>query len=166
MNSANPMISLLKKLLKQFPGSAKKMQGELAMAGAERGGDELLVGDDIAAQGVVPIFSNSEQGQDSGFRELLRNLLVFDIGELLHPRTFLYLLVFLVPVIFQIYNTLTINSLSLQNEQLREQIQMTSSVITSQELKVHELQSIHNIAKDAAALGLVASRVPAVELDP
>ena len=160
------MISLLKKFQKQAPGSGKKMPEKLAVAGGEGGGDELLFIGDVAAQGVVPLFSNSEQAKDSGFRELMRNLFVFDIGELLQPKTFLYLLVFLGPVIFQIYNTLTINSLSLQNEQLREQIQMTSSVITSQELKVHELQSIHNIAKDAAALGLVASRVPAVELDP
>ena len=117
----------------------------------------------LPLSGVVPV-SPAKAPSASGFRELLSNTLEFDIGALLHPKTFLYLLCFLGTGIFQINNTLTIKSLALQNEKLRVQIQLTSSVISSQELKVHELQSIHNIAEDAAKLGLAASNVPAVEL--
>ena len=43
---------------------------------------------------------------------------------------------------------------------------MRYSVITSQELKVRELQSIHNIAQAAASLGLTAASVSPVELEP
>jgi len=102
--------------------------------------------------------------ENSGFRELLTNALKFDIGALLRPKTFVYLLVGTVMFLFQTYNTLTIINLAQQNDKLREQIHMSSSVITSQELRVHELHSIHNIAQDAASLGLAASNVPAVEL--
>ncbi|NTV93480.1 MAG: hypothetical protein HGA72_09565 [Chlorobiaceae bacterium] len=52
----------------------------------------------------------------------------------------------------------------MQNELLREQLQMSTSVITAQELKASELQSIHNITECTGALGLHASSVPAVEL--
>ena len=43
---------------------------------------------------------------------------------------------------------------------------MNSSVITSQELKMDELHSIRNIARDAAALGLSPTSIPPVELEP
>ena len=100
------------------------------------------------------------------FKELLSNALQFDIGVLLRLRTFVYLLAGTGLFLFQTYNTLAIISLALQNEKLREQIQMTTSVITSQELKVHELHSIHNIAQDAVSLGLTISSAPPVEIDP
>ena len=94
------------------------------------------------------------------------NTLKFDIGMLLQPKTFLYLLVGTVIFLIQTYNTLAIINLAQQNEKLREQILMTSSVITSQDLKVHELHSIHNITQDALKMGLEPSSVPPVKLLP
>lgn len=111
-------------------------------------------------------FQEVRDPEDSGIRELVSNTLEFDIGSLLRPRSFLYILAGMGIILFQTYNNLAINNLALKNERLREQIQMTSSVITSQELKIHELHSIRNIAQDAAALGLVASSIPPVELEP
>jgi hypothetical protein len=111
-------------------------------------------------------FDEVKAAEDSGIRELVSNTLEFDIGSLLRPRSFLYILAGMGIILFQTYNNLAINNLALQNEQLREQIQMTSSVITSQELKMHELHSIRNIAQDAAVLGLAASSIPPVELVP
>ncbi len=90
----------------------------------------------------------------------------FDIGTLLQLKTFLYLFGGTVIFLLQTYNTLTIINLARENEKLREQIVMTSSVITSQELKVHELHSIHNITQDALKIELTPSGVPAVELWP
>jgi hypothetical protein len=107
-----------------------------------------------------------KMAQDSGLRELVSNTLEFDIGSLLRPKALLYIPIGAVIFLFQVYNTLAINNLSVQNEKLREQIQMTSSVITSQELKIDELHSIRNITQDAAALGLSASSIPPVELEP
>jgi hypothetical protein len=111
-------------------------------------------------------FDEVKTPEDSGIRGLVSNTLEFDISSLLRPRSFLYILAGMGIILFQTYNNLAINNLALQNEQLREQIQMTSSVITSQELKIHELHSIRNIAQDAAALGLAASSIPPVELEP
>lgn len=88
----------------------------------------------------------------------------FDIASLLRLRSFLYLLGGTVVFLFQTNNTLSIINLARENERLREQIQMTSSVITSQELKVHELHSIHNIVQTAETLGLMASGEPSVKL--
>ncbi len=115
--------------------------------------------------GVEKIFQ-LESSKYSGFRELLSNARKFDIGALLRPKAFVYLLFGTGIVLFQIHNTLSIINLAKQNERLREQIQMRYSVITAQELKVHELHSIHNITQAAASLGITASSVPAVELDP
>jgi hypothetical protein len=92
--------------------------------------------------------------------------LKFDIAALLQLKTFLYLLGATLIFLVQTYNTLAIINLARQNEKLREQILMTSSVITSQELKVHELHSIHNIAQDALKIGLEPSGIPPVELRP
>lgn len=111
-------------------------------------------------------FSEVKVLQDSGFRELVSNTLEFDVGSLLRPSSFLYILAGVGIILFQTNNNLAINNLALQNEKLREQIQMTSSVITSQELKMDELHSIRNIAQDASALGLVSSSIPPVELEP
>jgi hypothetical protein len=105
-------------------------------------------------------------GRDTGIRELASNTLEFDIGTLLRPRSFLYILAVMGVILLQTYNNLAINNLAFRNEKLREQIQMTSSVITSQELKIDELHSIRNIAQDAVALGLTASSIPPVELHP
>lgn len=107
---------------------------------------------------------SSEGVARSGFREFVSNALEFDIGSLLQLKSFVYLLVATGLFLFQTNNTLSIINLSLQNEKLRTELDMISSVITSQELKVHELQSIHNIAEDASLLGLSASSTPPVEL--
>ncbi len=115
---------------------------------------------------VVARFGEARGWQNSGLRELVSNTLEFDIGSLLRPSSFLYILVGVGIILFQTHNNLAINNLALQNERLREQIQMTSSVITSQELKMDELHSIRNIAQDASALGLVSSSIPPVELEP
>lgn len=90
----------------------------------------------------------------------------FDIAALLQPKTFIYLLIGTGLFLLQTNNTLAIIELSKQNEKLREQIQMSSSMITSQKLKADELHSIHNITQEAAALGLTPSSVPPVELEP
>ena len=119
-----------------------------------------LTGDDFQAGGAGNGF------KESGFKELVSNTLKFDIGVLLRLRTFVYLLAGTGIFLFQTYNTLAIKNLALQNEKIREQIQMSASVITSQDLKVHELHSIHNIAQDAASLGLTMSSAPPVELEP
>ncbi len=94
------------------------------------------------------------------------NPLKFDIASLLQLKTFLYLLGGTLIFLVQTYNTLAIINLARQNEKLRDQILMTTSVITSQELKVHELHSIHNIAQDALKIGLEPSVIPPVELRP
>ncbi len=105
------------------------------------------------------------QGNISPIEPVL-NTLKFDISILLQPKTFLYLLGITVIFLVQTYNTLAIINLARQNERLRDQILMTSSVITSQELRVHELHSIHNITQDAVKLGLEPSGIPPVELRP
>jgi len=93
-------------------------------------------------------------------------MMKFDIAALLQPKTFIYLLIGTGLFLFQTNNTLAIIELAKQNEKLREQIQMSSSMITSQKLKADELHSIHNITQEAAALGLTPSSVPPVELEP
>lgn len=91
---------------------------------------------------------------------------VFDIAAILRLRTFLYLIAGTALLLFQIHNTLTIKTLSRQNEQLREQLRISTSISTAQSLKVNELQSIHNISEQALSLGLSSSAVPPVELAP
>lgn len=105
-------------------------------------------------------------GEDFSPIEPAINTLKFDIVSLLQLKTFLYLLGGTLIFLVQTYNTLAIINLARQNEKLRDQILMTTSVITSQELKVHELHSIHNIAQDALKIGLEPSVIPPVELRP
>ncbi|MEI7747486.1 MAG: hypothetical protein WCI81_00240 [Chlorobiaceae bacterium] len=90
----------------------------------------------------------------------------FDIGALLQPKTFLYLLAGTGIFLFQTHNNLAITELAQQNETLREQLRISASMITSQKLKADELHSIHNIAQEAAALGLTPSSIPPVEIEP
>jgi hypothetical protein len=116
--------------------------------------------------GAARRFGEVKYAHNSRVREVLSNALEFDVGSLLHPKALLYIPTGALVFLFQVYNTLAINNLSVKNEKLREQIQMTSSVITSQELKMDELHSIRNIAPDAAALGLSLSSMPPVELEP
>ncbi len=145
MDARNAISPYLHNFLRHIKGFGNKMFGD---------------------QPVVGRFGETRGWQDSGFRELVSNTLEFDIGSLLRPSSFLYILVGVGIILFQTNNNLAINNLALQNERLREQIQMTSSVITSQELKMDELHSIRNIAQDASALGLVSSSIPPVELEP
>jgi len=105
-------------------------------------------------------------GKDNSQEKVVNNPFEFDIASLLRLRSFLYLLAGTGFFVFQIHNNLAINNLAKQNEQLREQVQMTSSVIISQELKVHELHSIHNIVQTANTLDLMASCVPPVTIAP
>lgn len=89
----------------------------------------------------------------------------FDIGAILRLRTFLYLIAATALFLFQIHNTLTIRELAKQNERLREQLRISTSIRTAQELKASELQSIHNISGYAQALGLSSSAVPPVDIE-
>ena len=91
---------------------------------------------------------------------------IFDIGAILRLRTFLYLIAGTALLLFQIHSTLSIKELARQNEQLREQLRISTSIRTSQELKASELQSIHNISGYAQGLGLISSAVPPVDLEP
>ncbi len=145
MDVGNAVSRFLYKLLRSFKGFLEKSVGEPYAAGH---------------------FNEVKERQNSGLRELVSNTLEFDVGSLLRPSSFLYILAGVGIILFQTNNNLAINNLALQNEKLRESIQMTSSVITSQELKMDELHSIRNIAQDASALGLVSSSIPPVELEP
>lgn len=91
---------------------------------------------------------------------------IFDIGAILRLRTFLYLIAATALFLFQIHNTLTIKELAKQNERLREQLRISTSIRTAQELKASELQSIHNISGYAQALGLSSSALPPVDIEP
>ena len=174
MNGINAFFGTFDRLSQQlkgvrgfagFRGFRSKMPAEVIVAGQSGRAEEIVLTPDDLHAGVGT--ASAGQGfKESDFKELLSNTLTFDLGALLRLRTFVYLLAGTLIFLFQTYNTLAINNLALQNEKLREQIQMTSSVITSQELKVDELHSIHNIAKDAASLGLTASSAPPVEIDP
>lgn len=145
MAARNALNFFLYKLLRSVKGFWEKSVGEPYAAGR---------------------FGEVKERQDLGFRELVSNTLEFDVSSLLRPSSFLYILAGVGIILFQTNNNLAINDLALRNEKLREQIQMTSSVITSQELKMDELHSIRNIAQDASALGLVSSSIPPVELEP
>ena len=145
MDARNAFSLFLYKILRIVKGVWKKKAGEPYVSGR---------------------FSEVKMRHGSGFRELISNTLEFDISSLLRPSSFLYILAGVGIILFQTNNNLAINDLALRNEKLREQIQMTSSVITSQELKMDELHSIRNIAQDASALGLVSSSIPPVELEP
>lgn len=116
-----------------------------------------------APEALLSDFSGSTANSD-GSRVFSGESADFDFASLLRLRSFLYLLAGTVVFLFQINNTLSIINLARENERLREQIQMTTSVITAQDLKVHELHSIHNIVQTAEALGLMASCEPSVKL--
>ncbi|NTU53072.1 MAG: hypothetical protein HGA97_05090 [Chlorobiaceae bacterium] len=91
---------------------------------------------------------------------------IFDIAALLRLRTFLYLIAVTVLVLFQIYNTLVIKELAGKNERLREQLRISTSIITAEELKAREIQSIRYISGFAEKLELESPAVPPLELEP
>lgn len=91
---------------------------------------------------------------------------IFDIGSLLRLRTFVYLLLGTVLFLVQISNTLAINDLAKRNERLREQLRISTSISTADELKSRELQSIRYISGYAKNLELDSSFIPPVEIEP
>jgi hypothetical protein len=108
---------------------------------------------------------DDQKAEASGVRPSRRVSAPFDIGRILRFSTFGYIAGVTLFALLQIYNTLAIKGLSRQNEQLRERLRISTSISTAQELKVSELQSIHNITQYALALGLSTSSVPPVEID-
>lgn len=144
----NKFIALFAYLGKRIKGVAPQPAPTPSIPPSQRFGEVKEVGADENVSPIEPVI----------------NTLKFDIATLLQPKTFLYLVVGTVIFLVQTYNTLAIINLSRQNEKLREQILMTGSVITSQELRVHELHSIHNITQDALKMGLEPSGVPPIEL--
>lgn len=90
----------------------------------------------------------------------------FDFGIVLRLRSFLYLLAATVLFLLQIGNTLAINDLAGRNEHLREELRISTSIRTAQELQVRQMQSIRNITGPAEKLGLVSLPVPPVEIEP
>jgi hypothetical protein len=161
VNNDGVIISFFQRLWDGVKGLGDGVpDGQLAPAGVV---DPFHVDAPAAARSrnySAPAVKNSRSG------ELESDLFEFDFTSLLRLRSFIYLLAGTGVFLFQTHNTLAIINLAKENELLREQIQMTSSVITSQELKVHELHSIHNIAQTADALGLMPSSVPSVKLEP
>lgn len=161
MNAENIVIPFLNRLKGYSPGALHHQEGRVfrgRMQGSENPEkrERRFLEDEEGRRptGIEPL----------ELRELVNNTIEFDIGQLLQPKSFLYLLLATGLFLFQTNNTLSIINLSLQNEKLRTELDMVSSVLTSQELKVHELQSIHNIAEEASRLGLSASGTPPVEL--
>jgi hypothetical protein len=162
LHSENPM---------QTPGPEWAAAMNIRSAGEKERGEEGDADEkNLSAEsgngpfsGSAPLSSAQEGG---GIRDLFARAFEFRFSDLLRLRTFLYLLPVTGILLFQTYNTIAIKKLALANETLRERIAMSSSVITSQELKVNELQGIHNIALHAERLGLQASGVPAVEIVP
>lgn len=121
-----------------------------------------LVGSDVLDTGAFRRFSQEpERKTVSRF-----SLRAFDISSLLRLRTFIYLIVVTVVLLLQIYNTLTINDLAKKNEQLREQLRISSSITTAQELEVRRLQSVRYISGYARQLGLESLAIPPVEIEP
>ena len=88
----------------------------------------------------------------------------FDFASILRLRTFVYLFVGTVFLVFYIHNILTINDLSRQNEMLREAIGISRSINTSLEIELQELHTIHKISGQAEAMGLRPSMTPAVKI--
>ena len=164
MNVNNGFVASLNRFYPLVNVFRAKMP-EVGLRGRVGRVEEIILPEDGSMRGSVSV-SPEKAAKGTGVRELVSNALEFDISALLRLRSFLYLLGGTGIFLFQTYNTLAVINLSQQNEKLREQIQRSSSVITTQELKVHELHSIHNIAKDAASLGLITSSVPAVKLEP
>ncbi|NTW54972.1 MAG: hypothetical protein HGB15_09520 [Chlorobaculum sp.] len=142
-----------------FAGGAGKLFGQdggRGMAGFELGGVEVLEGQ--------PFGFESKPFRKAPKAEASRE--IFDLSALLRLRTFGYILAVTVLFILQINNTLAINELSKRNERLREQLRISTSISTAEELKSRELQSIRYISGLARNLGLDSSFIPPVEIEP
>jgi len=155
-------VNVLKTVGKSFADFAGKtgklfgQEGGSGVAGYELGGVDVLGGRPLSGFKPEP-FYQEPKALSSG---------MFDIGELLRLRTFVYLIIITALFLFQIHNTLAINDLAKRNERLREQLRISTSITTAQELKSRELQSIRYISAYARNLGLDSSFIPPVELEP
>ncbi len=88
----------------------------------------------------------------------------FNFGSILRLRTFAFIIVGTVLLVVYINNLLTINSLSRENERLRERIGVNKSINAAFELELQELAAIHNISEKAEKMGLRARMTPAVNI--
>ncbi|HWR01888.1 MAG TPA: hypothetical protein VN371_08460 [Chlorobaculum sp.] len=142
-----------------FAGKAGKLSGRgrrNAVAGYELAGVNVMGEQPLGRFAPDPVPSAPSRTQEKPF----------NIAAILRPRTFVYIVASTALLLFQIYNTLAIKVLSKRNEQLREQLRISTSISTAQGLKARELQSIHNISGAAQALGLNYSAVPPVDIEP
>lgn len=147
-----------------FAGKAVKLFGRGAVAqpvgsridGYELAGVNLLAGQKPGGFEPEPRFSSSRPSSPDPF----------DIGALLRLRTFIYLVAGTAAILFQIYNTLSIKELAKKNERLREQLRISTSISTAQELKAKELQSVRYISGFARQLDLESPPEPPVEIEP
>jgi hypothetical protein len=131
-------------------------EGGSGIAGYELGGVDVLGGRTFRGFDKEPL-NREPKAPSSG---------MFDIGPLLRLRTFVYLIIITALFLFQINNTLAINDLAKRNERLREQLRISTSITTAQELRSRELQSIRYISGYARNLDLDSSFIPPVELEP
>ena len=142
-----------------FAGRAGKLFGQedgSGIAGYKLGGVDVLEGRPLAFE-PEPRYASAKPAPSPE---------IFDIGSLLRLRTFVYLIVATVLFLAQINNTLAINELARRNERLREQLRISTSISTAEELKSRELQSIRYISGHAVKLGLDSSFIPPVEIEP
>jgi hypothetical protein len=155
-------VNVFKTVGKSFAGFAGRtgrlfgQEGGSSIAGYELGGVDVLGGQTFRGFEKEPFYREPE-APSSG---------VFDIGQLLRLRTFVYLIIITALFLFQIHNTLAINDLAKRNERLREQLRISTSITTAQELRSRELQSIRYISGYARNLDLDSSFIPPVELEP
>ena len=86
----------------------------------------------------------------------------FNFGSILRLRTFAFIIAGTVLLVVYINNLLTINSLSMENERLRERIGISKSINAALELQLQEIHAVHNITARAEGMGLKARIEPAV----
>ncbi len=84
------------------------------------------------------------------------------VRTLLSLRTFVIIFIGTVFLLIYINNLLTINSLSMENERLRERIGISKSINAALELQLQEVHAVHNITERAESMGLKARIEPAV----
>jgi hypothetical protein len=155
-------VSVLKsagKSFARFAGKTRKTFGQnngSGIEGYEFGGVDVLGGGPYGFE-KEPFYKASATASPTE---------IFDIGALLRLRTFVYLLIATMLFLVQINNTLAINELAKRNEQLREQLRISTSIATAEELRSRELQSIRYISGYARKLDLDSSFIPPVEIEP
>jgi hypothetical protein len=141
-----------------FAGKTGKLFGQAdgnGISGYDLGGVEVLDGRPFGFE-PEPRYRKSPKPSPAPF----------DISALLRLRTFAYLILATALFIIQIYNTLAINELAKRNEKLREQLRISTSITTAEELTSRETQSIRNISERAKKIGLEYSFAPPVEIEP